>query len=143
MTYRKSVLIAGILALTPMIFAASADAWRARNWHQVNVLSPTVFEVVGQPGSGAADYWCGAGDYVRHSLRMPAVQRVFIWQAIGPSVRQSGRKAVQFSLNRPQASVAPPGYSLSVKAVGDNLTAAAAFQYCLDNDPYDPFFRRP
>jgi hypothetical protein len=143
MIQMKTVLFAGILALTPMIFAASAEAWQAKNWHQVYPVSPTVFEVVGQAGSGAADYWCGAGDYVRHSLRMPAVQRVYIWRGIGPSVGKSGRKAVQFSLNPPGDKVAPPGYSLSVKAVGDNLTAAAAFQYCLDNDPFDPFFRRP
>ncbi|MCF6232317.1 MAG: hypothetical protein L3J36_04350 [Rhodobacteraceae bacterium] len=144
MTQKKSILIGGILALALTIFAASAEAWRARNWHQVYPVSPTVFEVVGQAGSGAADYWCGAGDYVRHLLRMPAVQRVYIWRAIGPSVVQPGRKAVQFSLGPPEDpenKVVAPGYSLSVKAVGDNLTAAAAFQYCLDNDRLDPFFR--
>ena len=143
MTLKKSLLTTGALVLTTAIFSVPADAWRARNLHQVNVVSPTVFEVVGRPGSGAADYWCGAGDYVRHLLRMPAVQRVYIWRAIGPSVGQSGRKAVQFSLSPPEAKVAPPGYSLSVKAVGDSLTAASAFQYCLDNDRFDPFFRRP
>ncbi len=143
MTKKKSILFAGILALTPMIFAASAEAWRARNWLQVYPVSPTVFEVVGQTGSWAAEYWCGAGDYVRHSLRMPAVQRVYIWRGIGPSVNKPGRKAVQFSMNPPGDKVVPPGYSLSVKAVGDSLTAAAAFQYCLDNDRFDPFFRRP
>lgn len=138
------MLFAGVLVLTPMVFAASVEAWRAKNWHQVYPVSPTVFEVVGQPGSGAADYWCGAGDYVRHSLGLPAVQRVFIWRQIGPSVAQSSRKAVQFSLSPPEHKVAPPGYSLSVKAVGDNLTAAAAYQYCLDNDPFDDrFLRRP
>ncbi len=147
MTYKKSALFAGILALTPMIFAASAEAWRAKNWHQVNVVSPTVFEVVGQPGSGAADFWCGAGDYVRHFLRKPAVQPVYIWRAIGPSIGQgggqSGRKAVQFSLSPPATKIEPNGYSLSVKAVGDKLTASAAYQYCLDIDPFDPFFLRP
>lgn len=143
MSYKTVFSVAGLLALVLTFFAASADAWRAKNWHQVNQVSPTVFEVVGQPGSGAAEYWCGAGDYVRHLLRLPAVQRVYIWRAIGPSVGQPGRKAVQFSLSPPEAKVAPPGYSLSVKAVGDSLTAAAAFQYCLDSDPFDPVFESP
>lgn len=123
------------LALVP----GGVAAWRAYNWHDVLAISKTVFEVIGEPGSAAADYWCGAGDYVRHALRMSATRRVYIWKAIGPSVAQPGRKAVQFSLSPPENTSPSPGISLSVKAVGDNLTAAAAFQYCLGGSGHDPF----
>lgn len=143
MARRVTFALAALVALAPTLVPATAEAWRARNHHQVNPVSPTVFEVIGRPGSGAADYWCGAGDYVRHALRMPAVQRVYIWRQIGQSVTNPGRKSVQFSLNPPKERVEAPKYSLSVKAVGDNLTAAFAFQYCLDDDRFDRFPRWP
>lgn len=138
MSWRKKALLVAAVALIP----GSVGAWRAYNWHDVFAVSKTVFEVVGRSGSGAADYWCGAGDYVRHGLRDSATRRIYIWRAIGPSVVQSGRKAVQFSLTAPEDATASPGYSLSVKAVGDNMTAAAAFQFCLGDNRFDPFVPR-
>lgn len=138
MTWRKRLVLAAFLASVPGWVAA----WRAYNWHDVFAVSKTVFEVIGRPGSGAADYWCGAGDYVRHALRDKATRRIYIWRAIGPSVIQSGRKAVQFSLTAPDNISTSPGYSLSVRSVGDYLTAAAAYQYCLGADRFDPFVPR-
>ena len=135
MALSKRILLAGVLALVP----GWGLAWRAYNTHVVVPVSQTVFEVVGRPGSSAANYWCSAGDYVRHRLRMKATTRIYIWQAIGPSVSYSNSKAVQFSLNSPVEPPLSPGYSLSVKAVGDNLTAAAAYQYCLGNSRVFPF----
>ncbi len=136
MNWGKRMVFAALLGLTP----EWAGAWRARNLHEVVPVSETVFEVVGRPGSGPAEYWCGAGDYVRHALSQSATQRVFIWRAIGPSTVRSGRKAVQFSMAAPDSVSVPPRYSLSMKAVGDSLSAAAAFQYCFDNDRDDPIF---
>jgi len=136
MTTFRLIAVAALLASVP----GWASAWRARNLHQVEPVSASVFEVIGRPGSGAADYWCGAGDYVRHALGRAAVQRVYIWRAIGPSVTRQGRRAIQFSLTPPDNPTPSPGYSLSTKAVGDNLTAAFAFQYCFDNDRPDALF---
>ena len=138
MIWNKRIILAALVVLTP----GWVGAWRAYNWHDVFPVSKIAFEVIGRPGSAAADYWCGAGDYVRHGLRKPATTRVYIWRAIGPSVIQSGYKAVQFSLTPPENASTSPGYSLSVKAVGDNMTAAAAFQFCLGNDRFDPFIPR-
>jgi len=107
-----------------------AVAWRAWNRLEVYPVSKTVFEVIGEPGSGAADYWCGAGDFAISVLRSKVADRVYIWRAIGGSVNKPGYKAVQFSLKPPADTSPSPGYSLSVKATGDNLTAAAARQYC-------------
>lgn len=110
-----------------------ALAWVALNRHEVNQISDGVFEVVSRPGSGAADFWCGAGDYATAVLRVSATQRVYLWAARGASVSRPGAKAVQFSLSVPPSGPAPQSYSLSVKAVGDSLTAAAARQYCYGN----------
>ena len=58
------VFLAVLIGIVPGI----AASWTAVNRHEVFALGNGVFEVVGRPGSGAADYWCGAGDYARHQL---------------------------------------------------------------------------
>ncbi len=125
---RRSGFFAASLLL--LCLPGAAMAWLALNRHEVSQLSGGVFEVVARPGSGAADYWCGAGDYALSVLRTSATQKVYLWAARGPSVSRPGAKAVQFSLSVPPSGPAPQSYSLSVKAVGDSLTAAAARQYC-------------
>jgi hypothetical protein len=137
----KTLLRISLVAVLAMVPGWGA-AWRALNWHEVFPISETEFEVVSRVGSGAADFWCGAGDFARSKLGAGATQRIYIWRAIGPSVTRPGKKAVQFSFSPPPGANVTPGYSLSVKAVGDNLTSAAAFQYCLGQDPFDPFLRR-
>lgn len=127
MTHRITFVgLAVSIALAP----GWALGFRAQNLHDVNAVSSDTFEVIGQPGSGAADYWCGAGDYARHKLNTAATQRIYISRAVGESQTEPGRTAVQFSLTPPADADTSPGYSLSVKAVGDNLTSAAAIQYC-------------
>ncbi len=138
MFWRKKMVLSAVLVLIP----GWVMAYRAINWHEVYPVSRTVFEVVGRVGSGATDYWCGAGDYVRNALGDTSVRRIYIWRGIGPSVNKPGFKAVQFALTPPENADTSPGYSLSVKAVGDNLTSIAAFQYCLNDDLFDPFVPR-
>ncbi|WP_240482169.1 hypothetical protein [Ruegeria marisrubri] len=96
-------------------------------------LQNGVFEVVNHFGSAPKDYWCGAGDYAIRVLRTPATQRVYLWQAVGPSVAEPGKKGVQFSLQPPAGADTSPGYSVSVKRVGDNMPASMAQNYCYDN----------
>lgn len=131
------------LALSVAILPNIATAWQAWNQHEVYPLSNGVFEVVGRPGSGAADYWCAAGDYAYRNLRTASVQRVYIYRGIGPSVSEPGRKAIQFSLTPPAGANTEPGFTLSMHRVGDNMRAAAAQQYCYDADPFDPFPKKP
>lgn len=129
MTLRFGAVLAVLMVLIPVV----ASALHGFNRLKVYAVSKSEFEVVGEVGSGAANYWCGAGDHVRNYLRMPVVTRIYIWKAIGPSLSTRGRKAVQFSLSPPENVSTSPGYSLSVKAVGDNMTAAAAYQFCIDD----------
>ncbi|AVO39548.1 hypothetical protein C6Y53_18850 [Pukyongiella litopenaei] len=135
MSRRGHALAVGVAAA---LIPGMATAWWAANRHEVFPVSKTVFEVIGRPGSGAADYWCAAGDFARTALRSRTANRLYIWKAVGPSVTQPGRRAVQFAFSPPKgAENVDPGYSLSVRLVGDNLTIGAAFQYCLGNDPFD------
>lgn len=121
------------LAVLLVALPGAALAWRAANGHKVHDLGGGVFEVVGRIGSGAQQYWCGAGDYAIAVLGAAAAQRVYVWRPIGPSVAEPGRKAVQFALSPPPGADTSTGYSLTVRRAGDNLRAAAAQQYCYDS----------
>ncbi|MDK3019466.1 hypothetical protein [Pseudodonghicola flavimaris] len=121
-------MLLGVALLTAL--PGAALAWRAQNGHQVHDLGQGVFEVVGRAGSGAQDYWCGAGDYARSVLGVAAAQRIFLWAPVGPSASSAGKRAVQFALTAPKGADTTPGLSLSVKRVGDNLSASMAQQYC-------------
>jgi hypothetical protein len=122
---------AAVLAAEPLL------AWRAANWLEVLPRGADVFEVIGRAGSGAADYWCAAGDFARHQLGTPAVQRLYVWVPLGPSQARPGQKSVQFALEPPAQTGEIGGYSLTVSEAGENLTAAAARQYCLDMRRFD------
>ena len=137
----KKQIAAGALGATLILIPMTAQAWWAWNRHEVLPVSDGVFEVVSRVGSGAQQFWCGAGDFVYRGLGLPNNQRVYIWKAIGPSVNRPGKKAVQFSTTAPPGANTTPGYSLSVKAVGDNLQAVAAQQYCFGDDPFEDVWR--
>jgi len=120
----------GFAAALLVALPGAALAWRAANGHHVHDLGGGVFEVVGRVGSGAQEYWCGAGDYAIAVLGAAAAQRVYIWRPLGASATERGRKAVQFALSPPPGTDTSTGYSLTVRRAGDNLSAAMAQQYC-------------
>ncbi|MDE4135082.1 hypothetical protein PXK00_18385 [Phaeobacter sp. QD34_3] len=134
----KGVFLAAGIGLYPF----SAQAWWAWNHHEVLPVSQGVWEVVSRVGSGPQDYWCGIGDFAIRQLRSSATQRIYIWEGIGPSKNRPGRKSVKFALVPPPGADTSTGYSLSIKRVGDNLSASLARNYCYDRIE-DPFFLRP
>lgn len=125
------------------VFPGLAMAWQAWNRHDMRQVSNGVFGGVGRPGSGAADYWCAAGDYAYGKPRSAGVRRVYIHRGAGPSASKPGHKAMQFSLMPPAGARAEPAARLSMRRAKDNMRAAAARQYCVDFDPVHPFSRRP
>lgn len=134
----RLVIVALALALP-----GAVPAWQAWNFHDVYPVQKGVWEVVKRPRSAAWDFWCAIGDFALAELRVGATQRIYLWRGLGPSVTRSGYKAVQFSLTPPAGADTTPGLTLSVNRVGDNLTAAAARQYCFGMaDPGD-FWLRP
>ena len=131
---KRSLLTAIGLAL---LMTAPSHANRAFLTQDVAELDLGVIEVNGRLGDGAADYWCGAGDYARRYLSASGSERLYIWKAIGPSVTAPGKKAVQFAFRAPEGSNTSPGLSLSVKTAGDNMTVSMAAQYCFDRIRFD------
>ncbi|WP_050928275.1 hypothetical protein [Aestuariivita boseongensis] len=101
-------------------------------------IDATRFEVIARGGRvGAQDYWCAAGLFgLSQGLRSNT--RVYLVAPVGPSVMQPGRKAVQFTFDPQAAGVTPiaPQLTLSVKAVGDNMSLALARQFCGDMEVF-------
>ncbi|MCV2891063.1 RraA family protein [Ruegeria aquimaris] len=139
MTRRKTVLAllgAGLLA------PGMALAFQAFNRFEVYPVSKGVIEVVNRNGSAPKDFWCGAGDYAIRVLRTSATQRIYLVRPVGPAVTVQGRKGVHYALQPPPGVNTTPGYSVSVKVVGDNMTASMAQNYCYDRLEED-FWLRP
>lgn len=124
-----------VLVLMPV----SAAAWRSYDWLQVNPVSETVFEVVGQPRSGGPQYWCAAGQYAFEVLGASTTDKIYLVRGRGPAVTVNRRSAVHFSLVKPDVPPPEPSYSLSVTAVGDSLSVAVAWNYC-DGRVRSPFW---
>lgn len=121
------------LAVTAIsVLAQPALAWRASNWHDVYPLGSGVIEVISEPGSGPAQFWCAVADYALKQDRVAANQRIYVSQTIGPAVNKPGYRAVQFSYDAPAGADTSKSWSLSIRRPGKNLTAAAAVQYCRD-----------
>ncbi|WP_050930256.1 hypothetical protein [Aestuariivita boseongensis] len=124
---RHLAAFATAIAMLPL----SAQAFTAKNRLTVAPVSNSVFEVVGLPGSGASHFWCAAGEY---ALAQGAASSARIYLASGrqPSVSRPGRTAVRFTLAPDAAGVTPlaPQLTLSVDVPGDNLSVAAAREYC-------------
>ncbi|MCE8508716.1 hypothetical protein KBY22_06005 [Ruegeria pomeroyi] len=139
MTWRRT---GWTLVTAALLLPGMAMGFQAFNRFEVYPVSKGVFEVVNRHGSAPKDFWCGAGDYAIRVLRTSATQRIYLWQAVGPAVTVKGRKGVQFSLQPPQGADTNPGYSISVKKVGDNMTASMAQNYCYDRLT-DDFWLRP
>jgi hypothetical protein len=121
-------LVLAFLAIAP----SAAFAYIAENRHSVAPVSGAVFEVVGEPGSGAQQYWCAAGEYARDRLGARSNARVYIVRGRGPAQSEPGATAVRFTIDPGAAGVTPisPRLSLSVDAIGDNLPVASAVTYC-------------
>lgn len=129
--YRRPTLaLAAALVLIPGL----ALSWRALNRHEVVPVGGGVYEVIGRVGSGAQDYWCGIGDYAMTQLHAPAAQRIYVWRPVGPSATRPGHRAVQFAFSAPKGAETTSDYSLTVRRAGENLTVAAARQYCYNGD---------
>lgn len=122
------------------IAATPAQAFRAVNFHEVNPIDRTTFEVIRRPHSGPAPVWCAAGDYARSVLGLPGNARLYIAKGPSDSVTRPGRVAFRFSTTPPPGvdPNAPKPLTLSLKRVGDNLSVVSAWMYCVDSLPRRP-----
>ncbi|WP_037317308.1 hypothetical protein [Ruegeria halocynthiae] len=94
----------------------------------VTPLDNGIYEVSASGTSAPVAYWCGIGDFAIRTLRTKATQRIYITRAYERQAR-----TVQFSLTAPEGVDTNPGYSVTVKRVGENMTAGSAQGYCYDN----------
>ncbi|WP_420585029.1 hypothetical protein [Ruegeria sp.] len=94
---------------------------------KVTPLENGTYRVATSGSSAPVAYWCGIGDFAIRTLRTSATQRIYI-----ASPYQKGVRTVDFSLTPPEGADTSPGYSVTVKRVGANMTAGKAQGYCYD-----------
>lgn len=118
-----------VLASGPI--PADAETFRAINWLNVNPISKTEFEVVLQPGASPRAVWCAASDYSGKRLGHYNKTDLVVKTAVGPSVTQTNRKGVTFSIIPKQDSDATSkSYSVTIKKVGATLSVGHAHLFC-------------
>jgi len=135
-TKRTAAAAAMVLGLG---LPSSGLAWVAINGLDVNPVKKGVVEVVGRAGSGGQQLWCAGGDYMLRVLRIPTSHRFYIYRGRGMGETEHRSNTVQFSVSPPPSGAIPPGISLDMSKVGDNMTIASARAYCdADLDPFWP-----
>ena len=121
-----------LLVLCPGLVWANPGFRGPATRFPVAQVDAATFEVIARGGRvNARRYWCAAGFYGL-AQGIPSSNRIYLAVAEGPSVTTPGRKAVRFTFDPVAAGVTPiaPPLSLSVKAVGDNMSVVAAQQLC-------------
>ncbi len=111
--------LAGLLAL-----AAPASAFTAQNGLIVRPEGAEDFTVPWRGRSGAADFWCAAGDYAIRKLHLSPTATIF--RASEPP-RRSG-EGVRFTL-RPERAASSTGLVV-LGATGAGLSAGSAQALC-------------
>lgn len=126
---RHLIFLTACLAALPI----SAHAFTTNNSYGVAPVNEAVFEVVSRRGaSSPRGFWCAAGQYA-FSLGVRTNTRIYLVSGRQPSVTDPGRTAVRFTLAPEAAGITPinPQLSLSVDVPGDNVSVAAAREFCL------------
>ena len=113
---------------------AGAEPYFARNKLRVfETADPGVMEVLAQPGSAGAQFFCAAGEYARGPLGARSTDRVVV---VAPASRSAdprfrGQRTVKFALV-PRGTPLPrqSGVLLSVDYVGENRSVGHAQFLC-------------
>ena len=99
---RPFLLAAMMVASLPNV----ASAWIAGNGLIVRPTGQATFEVPYRGLSGARDFWCAAGQYVRYELNLPGVTKIYRTSSVP---RRSGQ-GIRFSLTPESAE--PSGLAI-------------------------------
>lgn len=125
----KALSLAALLAIPGLAQAVGIGVrFGLVNQTEVTPLDDGVIQVKAAGSSAPVAYWCGVGDYAMRTLRTKATQRIYVARAY-----ERGARTVLFTLTPPPGVDTNPGYSITVKRVGENMSAASAQRYCYDN----------
>ena len=114
----RHALLAALLLATP------AGAFTAQNGFIVNAEGADAFTVPWRGKSGAADFWCAAGDYAIRRLHLAPT--TMVWRASEPP-RRAG-EPIAFTLRADQAASSTGLVVLGAEGAG--LSAAGAQSLC-------------
>ena len=119
----RKILLTTLVALSLAPLAAQAQvADITRNGLFVERTSADSFRIPYRGRSGARDFWCAAGDFVRFDLNLPGTTKIY---RTSPPPRGAG-EAITFSLS-PQGA-RPTGLAVIGSPLG--LSASHALLQC-------------
>ncbi len=124
-----------LIVISTMIAPSASYAWRAFNNLRVNPEGQVTFEVIQSGGISAADAWCAAGDFAIRRLGANSNQRIYLVEGKHIARTEERRRfGYTFSLKPPPEAqnFSSNPLTLSLRNVGDSLTAINARQYCYD-----------
>lgn len=130
--FAKKMASLGLVAALVALASGPVSAFTASNLLRVNPVSEGTFEVIGRGGIQTGDYWCAAAEYLLYNGMNNATRRIYVVRELGYAETENRRSAVQFSLTAPEGVDTRPGFTLSVKRVGENLSSGSARNYCYD-----------
>jgi hypothetical protein len=110
--------------LAVLLLATPAGAFTAQNGLVVTAEAGDAFTVPWRGKSGAADFWCAAGDYAIRKLGLAPTAT--IWRASEPP-RRAG-EGIRFTLRADQAASSTGLIILGAEGAG--LSAASAQALC-------------
>lgn len=82
------------------------------------------FDITLKRAGGDTAFWCAASEHARRELGASGSDRVYTWG-------RTATRATRFSLKAP-ASGSVQSFTVSLDQVGNNLSVASAYQYCLN-----------
>ena len=112
-----------IFAIALVLLGAGAQADTGYDF-TVATAPDGAFDITPKIPGGDTVFWCAASEHARRALGASGSDRIY---AFGRTALRTAR----FSLTAP-ASGPVQTFTLSLDEVGNNLSVAAAFQYCLN-----------
>lgn len=92
--------------------------------YSVAAGSDGTFDITLKRAGGDTAFWCAASEHARRELGASGSDRVYTWG-------RTATRGAKFSLKAP-ASGPVQSFTVSLDEVGNNLSVAAAYQYCLN-----------
>lgn len=115
--------VAAAAAVLPVAAVAASTTFTAWNGLRARMTGPETFIVLYRGAPGDSDFWCAAGEFVVHGLRLPSNTRIY---RLSPPPRRAGQ-GIEFTFDSSKAQ--PSGIS-RFGNTDEGYSAAAARGLC-------------
>lgn len=129
-TRRRLVLTAIVALLAGCANLPPQQDHVARNGLLVYERGGGSFEVIAQPGTSGAAYFCAAGDFAQVRRNARATDRVVMTRPDAPSIHIPGRRSAVFTIGPPGPRTQPLISLAPMDRAGASMTVSGALNMC-------------